>query len=92
MKDNRTIEATWSECTGEFVVVGDRVVDISCPKTKNESSTKASAVDGKAKARRAVFNFLFLKNRIATVAIMRIIDPVSINVRIVGHENEFDLA
>ena len=57
---------------------------------KNESSTKASAVDGRANARRAVFNFLLLKNKIAMVAIMGRIDPVAINARMVDHEKEFE--
>ena len=56
------------------------------------SSIKASAVDGNAKAKRAVFNFLLLKNKIANVANMGTIDIVAIKVRIVDHENEFDLA
>ena len=75
----------------EFGIVGEGVVGFSCPKIKNESSTKASAVDGKANVKRAVFNLLFLRNRIAIVAIMGIIDPVAINARMVGHENDFEL-
>ena len=76
----------------EYVVVGNGVVYFSCPKIQNESSTKALAVDGKANDKRIDFNLLFLRNNIAIVAIIGIIDPVAINAKIVGHENDFELA
>ena len=76
----------------EYVVVGNGVVCFSCPKIQNESSTKALAVDGKANDKRIDFNLLFLRNNIAIVAIIGIIDPVAINAKIVGHENDFESA